>query len=896
MRRAEQLWLWLAFAVLAISCNGANIIYSIDPSVGAHLTQVVRSAMDEWETGTDGCVSFLARTNETDYTEFVNKPNIEECYSEYNSMQLAGKQTITLGYKCKKKGTVLYLIGQALGLVDEQNRCDRDQYVSIAWDNIAPGKEHFFEADLVSLDYQGTPYDLSSAMHLGSTAYTKNGRPTIYVSVNERQLDIEEADTISSKDAIQLSRLYNCPGEGMFGRLMITVHNTTCSPADENTARNSKFLEITTVDSNGNLHTEVSKMLTEDVESCPQQIEMPNDYEHQFFRVAIIDENGTYSDSTCTAKTIPIVVGNHMSIELYYKENGDEHRILYDYSFDEDDCRENPCQNDGTCIDKIDGHICNCSCGYTGEYCSELMDTDQCSSSPCQNNGHCSDLICDYSCSCPCGYAGKSCEDYNDTDQCSSSPCQNGGQCTDLTCDYSCDCACGYGGKNCEQYVDTNQCSSSPCQNNGICSDLTCDYSCDCPCGYGGKNCEHFIDGDQCFSSPCQNGGLCTDLICDYLCDCPCGYAGDNCEHYIDTNQCLSSPCQNGGRCSDLTCDYSCECPCGYGGKNCELYTDTDQCTSNPCQNNGICTDLTCDYSCECACGYAGINCENYIDSDQCSSSPCQHGGHCTDLTCDYSCDCQCRYDGKNCQHQRIFDPINQCHPSRCLNGGTCVDQYCDYDCLCPCGYTGKNCESRRDEVNQCMSSPCQNRANCRDLYCDYDCQCPCGYAGKNCQTYIDGNQCSPSPCENGGTCRDLTCDYECRCPSLYLGQDCATRRQGDLRIYAIGGSGLRDTDGWFAGDSDPYLRVIAYDSTGYSRGLNTRTDDGDESPTWNQSLYFGTRSWVRIAVRIYDEDTGSDDSLSNWETFYLESFPISGELEQHNGYSGYITFLIYFQ
>ena len=36
---------------------------------------------------------------------------------------------------------------------------------------------------------------------------------------------------------------------------------------------------------------------------------------------------------------------------------------------DIDDCAENPCQNNGTCIDGLDGYTCTCPSGYTGTTC-----------------------------------------------------------------------------------------------------------------------------------------------------------------------------------------------------------------------------------------------------------------------------------------------------------------------------------------------------------------------------------------------------------------------------------------------------------------------------------------------------------------------------------------------
>ena len=38
---------------------------------------------------------------------------------------------------------------------------------------------------------------------------------------------------------------------------------------------------------------------------------------------------------------------------------------------DIDECSSNPCVNDGTCQDLIDGYICTCAFTFKGETCSE---------------------------------------------------------------------------------------------------------------------------------------------------------------------------------------------------------------------------------------------------------------------------------------------------------------------------------------------------------------------------------------------------------------------------------------------------------------------------------------------------------------------------------------------
>lgn len=116
----------------------------------------------------------------------------------------------------------------------------------------------------------------------------------------------------------------------------------------------------------------------------------------------------------------------------------------------------------------------------------------------------------------------------------------------------------------------------------------------------------------------------------------------------------------------------------------------------------------------------------------------------------------------------------------------------------------------------------------------------------------------------------------------------------GRLRIYARYGSGLPDRDGWFSGDSDPYVRVTAYNHNGRPSTLHTRVDNGDESPEWNQWLDFGINTWRRFTVQVFDSDSGSDDSLSGVSTYRFTQ-STSNRYVRMNCDSGYIYFDYFF-
>ena len=57
---------------------------------------------------------------------------------------------------------------------------------------------------------------------------------------------------------------------------------------------------------------------------------------------------------------------------------------------------------------KENEYRCECLAGFKGELCD--INVDECSSSPCQNDGLCVDGVNGYKCRCLHGYQGTHCE------------------------------------------------------------------------------------------------------------------------------------------------------------------------------------------------------------------------------------------------------------------------------------------------------------------------------------------------------------------------------------------------------------------------------------------------------------------------------------------------------
>lgn len=79
----------------------------------------------------------------------------------------------------------LKILFSALGFYHMQSTYDRDDYVIINWENIEDGTSHNFNKYTSSqVTNFGVPYDPYSIMHYFSTAFSKNGKPTIVKRVS----------------------------------------------------------------------------------------------------------------------------------------------------------------------------------------------------------------------------------------------------------------------------------------------------------------------------------------------------------------------------------------------------------------------------------------------------------------------------------------------------------------------------------------------------------------------------------------------------------------------------------------------------------------------------------------------------------------------------------------
>ncbi len=132
----------------------------------------VTDAMNHWTDKTS--FKFKARTTESDYVRFFDD-GTGSLWSYVG--RRGGKQDLCLGTGFSF-GNAVHEMGHAIGYFHEQSRNDRNNFVTINWQNIVASAQHNFAQYLNSGQDIGA-YDYCSIMHYPRKAFSINGQDTI---------------------------------------------------------------------------------------------------------------------------------------------------------------------------------------------------------------------------------------------------------------------------------------------------------------------------------------------------------------------------------------------------------------------------------------------------------------------------------------------------------------------------------------------------------------------------------------------------------------------------------------------------------------------------------------------------------------------------------------------
>ncbi len=158
---------------------------------------------------------------------------------------VGGKQILNL--QTWEPSVILHELGHALGLLHEQQRGDRDTYVTVTLNNVKPDKRGNYT--LIDGFQQYGDYDFASIMHYHSHAFSKNGLPVMEpTAAYADQADIMgRLDTLSAQDIAEIEQRY----QGL---------STPISIADAQLR--AALLELVDYDRNGVLTNSEARSLT----------------------------------------------------------------------------------------------------------------------------------------------------------------------------------------------------------------------------------------------------------------------------------------------------------------------------------------------------------------------------------------------------------------------------------------------------------------------------------------------------------------------------------------------------------------------------------------------------------------------------------------------------------
>merc|ERR1711872_441653 len=151
---------------------GGQIPYQVSRTFPPNEYQMIKNAIAQFNSRAQ-CLQVVPRTNQRNYVQVVKENG---CWSFVGNLG-RGSQKLSLGRGCLITGTIQHEFLHAAGFIHEHQRTDRDNYVTIDFNNVRRDMASNFQKQ--RSDFLNTGYDYGSVMHYGRTAFSFNGRPTI---------------------------------------------------------------------------------------------------------------------------------------------------------------------------------------------------------------------------------------------------------------------------------------------------------------------------------------------------------------------------------------------------------------------------------------------------------------------------------------------------------------------------------------------------------------------------------------------------------------------------------------------------------------------------------------------------------------------------------------------
>ncbi|XP_067144869.1 astacin-like metalloprotease toxin 1 [Centruroides vittatus] len=155
---------------------------------------------------TGGCIKFTQRTYEQNYIKFHKGVG---CNSYVG--RVGGGQLVSIGENCDHLGIIVHEINHALGFFHEHTRPDRDNHLTIFWNNIQNGMATQFQKLHPTQTKLLNSFDVKSVMLYGDTAFSKDGvSKTMIAKSNKKLREVHEKTGLSASDVYRIKKLYKC--------------------------------------------------------------------------------------------------------------------------------------------------------------------------------------------------------------------------------------------------------------------------------------------------------------------------------------------------------------------------------------------------------------------------------------------------------------------------------------------------------------------------------------------------------------------------------------------------------------------------------------------------------------------------------------------------------------
>ncbi|XP_053737428.1 meprin A subunit beta-like [Synchiropus splendidus] len=202
----KGLCFWLLFLVpsSASSLWDLPVPYTLHRGLDLNVKGIVLRALDQFRL--KSCIDFTVRETQ-DY--FIHVQKLDGCSSSVGQQNLEKGHNISISRRCSSIDTVEEHFLRTLGFYPEHVRPDRDDFITIVYENIQEGKSEMFNI-VNDSSTQGFPYDYRSVTHFGRYEFSNGSGFTIRTKDPKYQAVIGQSEEMSPGDAKKLNLRYKC--------------------------------------------------------------------------------------------------------------------------------------------------------------------------------------------------------------------------------------------------------------------------------------------------------------------------------------------------------------------------------------------------------------------------------------------------------------------------------------------------------------------------------------------------------------------------------------------------------------------------------------------------------------------------------------------------------------